>query len=364
MNTKDEYGRKRVYPRHSSTLLLLAILLAVTSMRCDCDPGVTTEKRISAVYGINNETVMLTTTGGSSWQSFPNATANRDTVISGLTTQYSVAEHGYIMYAAWRVQARDATGGSSQDKVYVLALPGDWTRPVKVHEGGNNFQPSLTTHNNKLYCFWLGDGSLAWSISDNGRNWTAARYLAFPPNERLKKMDAAHHNGNQFVVAGMFTSGGKDELWFGLLNMTANGQMSWVETHEMFAGQPGPNPTLSEGVSVASNGTVVSVGFARDHRTVFTKNVNDFATWGNPFSLHDHTTAAGVVRPGTKPSLVYLDGRLYAAFMQSGAIRWRVRDTDNTWEGVQFLIDQGMSGATMATDKGVDITVNRVITSN
>jgi len=329
-------------------------------MRCECDPGATTEKRISAVYGINNETVMMTTTGGSSWQNFPNAGTHRDTVISGMTTQFSVAEHGYIMYAAWRVQARDPMGGSSQDKVYVLALPGDWTRPVKVHEGGNNFQPSLMTHNNKLYCFWLGDGRLALSISDNGRNWMAARYLAFPTNQRLRKMDTAHHNGNQFVVAGIFTSDGKDKQWFGLLNVTANGQMSWAETHEMFAGQLGPIPIFDEGVSVASNGTVVSVGFAMDHRTVFTTNVNDFATWGNPFSLHDHTTSTGVVRPGTKPSLVYLDGRLYAAFMQNFAIRWRHRDTDDTWEGPQYLIDQG----TLATDKGVDITVNRVITSN
>jgi hypothetical protein len=298
----------------------------------------TSEERLEAVY-VANGNVVAKNTGSMFDQSVQQGGYS---LVSGLSDRVSVARFKSLTFVAWDVMARDATGGSPQDKIFVITTLGGAASSAgsaaTLISGGVNADPALAAHGNRLYCMWGCGSDVCLSSTQNGSSWTAPIRKA-PPNGAVAGIDLAEHSGHLYL-AGVVGASGSKTLFASQINVTSSGNDFFFAAGTPNADVvPGDHPSDAEGVSLTSDGTTLWLGYVQGTASRLT-SFN--GSWSGAASVIDGAA-------GSRPALAFARGSLYACYRNGAALTVR-RRISGAWEAGNPTVNDATANAALGID--------------
>lgn len=181
--------------------------------------------------------------------------------------------------------------------------------------------PAIASFNGRLVVVWGEAGRLHFSTSEHGVRWTEpVPHLSVLPHETSHAPAVAVHQGHLYVGTSNTDSGR-------LYTIRINPDFTWGPN---FLAMVSQDP-LVPGVSLASYGTKLSMGYATPYAIRVAHSANGYSGWTTPVNVDTNTDS----RYLSAPAIFYWNNRLYVFFNLAGYPQL-VMKRSNTYLGLLF----------------------------
>lgn len=282
-----------------------------------CDPPI-----LWAAYSMNNSIYLRETTCLDGWHAvFGDPMSDvRHTLVETTSpaSRPSMTTHNNSQWLAWR----------DGNNIYAKAI---WWGPGHtrtVYEGGPNTPsaPAIVSYDGKLVVVWAEGNQLWLTSSPFGVEWSTPVSKSFPAGTTIQAPALAVHQGGLFVGIVLNPT---------LYTVSVLPDLSWGPNHPVMTVSPLP----VQQVSLASNGTQISMGFASGNQIFVTHSPTGYGgSWTPPIEIDSQPYYQA------PPTLHYFNGWLYAVH-PTGARFLMKRSIDGyDWVTPRFVVEPDATG--------------------